>query len=102
MPSSENVLCHSRSCVVFSPYLLQFLHHLLDAQLAAAAHLVLHLSQPVAELLVLVVEDGPGVEAVGDLLSSQGHLGVGEFTVAFSQMMNCNNLQCNNYGVITL
>lgn len=63
--------------MVSSPYLLQLLHHLLDAQLAAAAHLVLHLRQPVAELLVLVVEDGPGVEAVSDLLPPQGHLGGG-------------------------
>lgn len=56
-------------------HLLQFLHHFLDAQISAAAHLVLHLSQPITELFVLVVEDGPGIEAVCDFLSAQGHLG---------------------------
>lgn len=62
---------------VFRLYLLQFLHHFLDAQISAAAHLVLHLSQPVAELFVLIVEDGPGIETVCYFLSSQGHLGRG-------------------------
>ena len=59
----------------FVLYLLELLHHVLDAEVPAVGHLVLHLGQPVAELLVLVVEDDPGAEAVGDLLPAQGHLG---------------------------
>lgn len=69
-------------------YLLQFLHHFLDAQISAVAHLVLHLSQPITELFVLVVEDGPGIEAVCDFLPAQGYLGrVKVINVAFSDLM---------------
>lgn len=56
-------------------YLLQLLHHFLDAQIAAVAHFVFHLSQPITELFILVIEDGPGIEAVCDFLPAQGHLG---------------------------
>lgn len=37
-------------------------------------HLVLHLRQPLAQLLVLLVEDDPGVQTVRDLLFTQRHL----------------------------
>lgn len=37
-------------------------------------HLVLHLRQPLTQLLVLLIEDDPGVQAVCDLLFTQGHL----------------------------
>lgn len=56
-------------------YLLQFLHHFLDAQISAVTHFVLHVSQPVAELFVFVTEDGPSIETIGDLLLARGHLG---------------------------
>lgn len=55
-------------------YLLKFLHHFLDAQLPAVAHLVLHLSQPSTELFVLVAEDGPGIETVRNLSSARRYL----------------------------
>lgn len=55
-------------------YLLQFLHHLFDAQISAGAHFVLHLSQPITELLVLVVEDCPGVETVCNFLPTRRYL----------------------------
>lgn len=58
-----------------SLYLFQLLHHFPDAQISVMAHLVLHLGQPVTELFVFVIEDGPGVEAVGNFLPAQGHLG---------------------------
>lgn len=38
------------------------------------SHPVLHLREPFTQLLVLLVEDDPGVEAVGDLLFTQRHL----------------------------
>lgn len=37
-------------------------------------HLVLHLRQPLAQLLVLLVEDDPGVQTIRDLLFTQRHL----------------------------
>lgn len=63
-----------RSCCLPS-HLLQLLHHLLDARISSVAHLLLHLGQPLTELFVFVVEDGPGTEAVCDFLPAQGHLG---------------------------
>lgn len=63
------------SVVFLILYLLQFFHHFLDAQVSTVAHLVLHLRQPITELFVLVIEDGPGIEAVCDFLPVQGHLG---------------------------
>lgn len=62
-----------RSCCLLS-HLLQLRHHLLDAQISSVARRLLHLSQPLTELLVFVVEDGPGAEAVCDFLPAQGHL----------------------------
>lgn len=55
-------------------HLLEFLHHLLDVEVGVVRHLVLHLRQPLAQLLVLLVEDDPSVQAVRDLLFAQGHL----------------------------
>lgn len=59
-----------------SIYLLQLLHHLLNAQVNVVVHLVLHLRQPITELLVLVVEDSPGAQTVGNFLLSRRHLEV--------------------------
>lgn len=53
-----------------TPYLLQFLHHFLDAQICAMAHLVLHLSQPITELFVFVIKNGPCIEAISYFLSA--------------------------------
>lgn len=58
-------------------YLLQLLHHFFNAQVSSVAHLVLHLGQPITELFVFVIEDGPRVEAICDFLLAQGHLGRG-------------------------
>lgn len=66
-----------RKAIILLLYLLQLLHHFFKAQVSAVAHLVLHLGQPIAELFVLVIEDGPRVEAICDFLFARGHLGRG-------------------------
>ena len=65
--------------VIETAYLLELLHHLLDAHLPVVVeHLALHARQPVTQLLVLVVEEGPGVQAVRDLLPARRHLVEGQ------------------------
>lgn len=69
--------CHSNYwCSVFAAasYLLEFLHHLLDVEVGAVHHLILHLRQPLAQLLVLLIEDDPSVQSICDLLFTQRHL----------------------------
>lgn len=55
-------------------YLLELLHHLLDVEVRVVRDLVLHLRQPLAQLLVLLVEDDPRVQTICDLLFTQRHL----------------------------
>ena len=43
----------------FSVYLAKLLDHLFDADISILGHLALHVGEPLAELLVLFVEDGP-------------------------------------------
>lgn len=57
-----------------SIYLLQLLHHLLDAELGTVRHLVLHLRKPLTQLLVLLIEDDPRIQPVSDLLFTQRDL----------------------------
>ncbi len=57
-----------------SGHLLEFLHHLLDVQVWVVSHFVLHLREPLTQLLVLLIEDDPGVKTICDLLLTQRHL----------------------------
>lgn len=59
---------------VQASYLLQFLHHLLNAQISCVVDLLLHLSQPITKLLVLVIENGPSIKTVSDFLFAQRNL----------------------------
>lgn len=60
-------------------------------------HLVLHLRQPLAQLLVLLVEDDPGVETIRDLLFTQRHLtqrGLDERNEISSIALRCLVILC--------
>lgn len=70
--SNHSALCECGSHA--DTHLLEFLHHLLDVQVGVVRHLVLHLCEPLAQLLVLLVEDDPGVQTIRDLLLAQRHL----------------------------
>lgn len=55
-------------------HLLEFLYHLLDAELRAVRHLVFHLCQPFTQLPILLIENDPGIQPVSNLLLTKRHL----------------------------
>lgn len=73
-PYYNHWFCISHGAFAAASYLLEFLHHFLDVEVGVVRHLVLHLHQPLAQLLVLLVEDDPGIETICDLLFTQRHL----------------------------
>lgn len=55
-----------------SRYLAQLLDHLFDADVSVLGDFALHVGEPLAELLVLLVEHGPLIQLLAHLLSAQG------------------------------
>lgn len=53
-----------------SAYLAKLLDHLLDADVSVLGDLALHVGEPLAELLVLLVEHRPLVQLLAHLLPS--------------------------------
>lgn len=51
-------------------HLLEFFYHLLNEDVSVLRDFALHLGQPLAQLLVLLAEDGPFVQALAHLLPS--------------------------------
>lgn len=57
-----------------SIYLAELLDHLLDADVSILGDLALHVGEPLAELLVLLVEYGPLIQLLTHLLPAQCQL----------------------------
>lgn len=52
-------------------YLAELLDHLLNTDVTILGHLALHVSEPLAELLVLLGEDSPLIQFLAYLLPAQ-------------------------------
>lgn len=55
-------------------YLVKLLDHLLDADVSILGDLALHVGEPLAELLVLLIEHSPLVQLLTHLLPAQRQL----------------------------
>lgn len=55
-------------------HLAQLFDHLLNADVSILRDFALHLREPLAQLLVLLVEHGPFVQLLADLLPAQRNL----------------------------
>lgn len=52
-------------------YLSKFLNHLFDADVTILGDLVLHMCEPLTQLFVLLIKDGPLIQFLTHLLPAQ-------------------------------
>ena len=61
---------------MFSVYLAELLDHFFDADVGVLGDFVLHVAEPLTQVLVLLVEHGPLTQALTHLLPAQRELHV--------------------------